>query len=704
MRSLRYLIVLTAALGMLAIANVQAQQRMVLWEEFTQWNCPPCGQANPGIEKMLSAKYRNAIHIWYHGTFPDVDDDPMNHFDVSDQNGRYSYYSINSEPQCAIDGKQSTPSGGYLGDPQDTTYDKTVLTSAEGVSTPVSIAITETPDGNGGASVHIVVSSTQALTGQDMLRVAVVKDIIDTTHMPGNPARNPEVEFLNVVQKMLPDYNGSSISIANAGGQQSFDFTYTSSNVMSTSNPSRTFIVAWVQDDQSKQILNAATDFYPVIMPPAPATLTIAAPAATSTLNQTVRNSYTSSATVISSFSASVPNAWQAGYTINGTAAPSGAPDTTTIDAGQSANYIGNIVMTGGKGLGNATLSLNETVGDTAFISSYQFFSISNDVNTLFIDGTDNANRTSAYMASLNAASNKYNSVAVAATKDISPTLLAQDHSLHAAFFSDADDQSPDPNNIAAMANFAQQGGDIVVASNILGTIGAIYTSQYGITFYSDFLSQILHANWVGEAGNMYTVSTYSNDTVGKGVSSPITTTAQNPNLGIHFYPDIIKIADASARPMLEYTGSGFSADSLCGVRYQGAYKSVYLSVPMEALATNARNTLMQNILTWFNGTSGPNAVNEQATPATDFQLVQNYPNPFAGTTDIRFTLPQDENVTLNVYDMKGSLVATVANSLFHAGANSVTFDGSNLSTGVYEYRLTTPSGTLTHLMSLVRQ
>src|SRR5579863_10130946 len=121
MRSLRFLIVITAALGVLAVANVQAQQRMVLWEEFTQWNCPPCGSTNPGLEKVLYSKYRNAIHIWYHDSGPDANDDPMYLWSpaTNDIVGRQNYnnlgYTHSGIPAAALDGAAVTPSGGYTG-------------------------------------------------------------------------------------------------------------------------------------------------------------------------------------------------------------------------------------------------------------------------------------------------------------------------------------------------------------------------------------------------------------------------------------------------------------------------------------------------------------------------------------------------------------------------------------------------------------
>lgn len=65
-----------------------------------------------------------------------------------------------------------------------------------------------------------------------------------------------------------------------------------------------------------------------------------------------------------------------------------------------------------------------------------------------------------------------------------------------------------------------------------------------------------------------------------------------------------------------------------------------------------------------------------------------NYPNPFNPTTNIQFTITEPNNVRLTVYNMLGQEVAVLVNEFKRAGKHDVTFDATNLSTGVYIYRL----------------
>jgi flagellar hook assembly protein FlgD len=71
-----------------------------------------------------------------------------------------------------------------------------------------------------------------------------------------------------------------------------------------------------------------------------------------------------------------------------------------------------------------------------------------------------------------------------------------------------------------------------------------------------------------------------------------------------------------------------------------------------------------------------------------EFVLDQNYPNPFNPITTINFQLSAVSNVELSIYDMNGKIVETLVRESKSAGYYKVIWDASNVSSGIYFYRL----------------
>jgi pectin methylesterase-like acyl-CoA thioesterase len=99
--------------------------------------------------------------------------------------------------------------------------------------------------------------------------------------------------------------------------------------------------------------------------------------------------------------------------------------------------------------------------------------------------------------------------------------------------------------------------------------------------------------------------------------------------------------------------------------------------------------------------------VQEQNSPIKaikSFNLDQNYPNPFNPSTKISFSLPETGIVNLNVYNVLGQKVASLINSeSMTVGNHSVSFNASNLSSGVYFYSLKAGNNVITKKMMLVK-
>lgn len=87
----------------------------------------------------------------------------------------------------------------------------------------------------------------------------------------------------------------------------------------------------------------------------------------------------------------------------------------------------------------------------------------------------------------------------------------------------------------------------------------------------------------------------------------------------------------------------------------------------------------------------------------TEVTLEGNYPNPFNPQTTIRFALPETAEVSLAVYDMMGRQVQVLVSGTVSAGMHEASFDASDLPSGAYMYRLTTPQQEFTKMMMLLK-
>lgn len=96
-------------------------------------------------------------------------------------------------------------------------------------------------------------------------------------------------------------------------------------------------------------------------------------------------------------------------------------------------------------------------------------------------------------------------------------------------------------------------------------------------------------------------------------------------------------------------------------------------------------------------------SINPNGEMAEGFMLEQNYPNPFNPSTSIQFTIPEQQHVSVRVYNMLGREVATLTEGVRPAGNHTVSWDASSMSSGIYIYRLETQSFQMMKKMTLIK-
>lgn len=115
-------------------------------------------------------------------------------------------------------------------------------------------------------------------------------------------------------------------------------------------------------------------------------------------------------------------------------------------------------------------------------------------------------------------------------------------------------------------------------------------------------------------------------------------------------------------------------------------------------------NNVNGNIQKVFGSTKVHNSKEAINIIPTEYSLSQNFPNPFNPVTKISFDLPHDGNVKLIIYDLLGREITRLLNNEFKvSGTYTIEFNGVNLASGVYFYRLESDKFIQTKRMVLIK-
>ena len=104
-----------------------------------------------------------------------------------------------------------------------------------------------------------------------------------------------------------------------------------------------------------------------------------------------------------------------------------------------------------------------------------------------------------------------------------------------------------------------------------------------------------------------------------------------------------------------------------------------------------------------FTPVSAVTGIEDQKEISTEFKLEQNFPNPFNPTTTLSFSIPVEGFYNLDIFNILGEKVASLQNGFLNPGVFKSTFDGKNLSSGVYFYKLYGNNVNLVRKMMLIK-
>lgn len=225
----------------------QAAKRYVLLEHFTNTRCGICSSRNPAFFDLVQENEGNVHHIAVHPPYPYTQCAFYQH-NTNDNLSRAEFYGVVGSPRVYVLGNRNSESGKLMSQTRlNTFFDQT---------SPIAVVVSEETEGN-TRNVTVDVQTYENLEANDLkLFVSVVEKEV------AYDAPNGEKEHFNVFRKSLPDYNGSDFNPAAIGESKNFNFSY---ELDSEWDASQIYVVAYVQNVATKEVINSGTRFDEVI-------------------------------------------------------------------------------------------------------------------------------------------------------------------------------------------------------------------------------------------------------------------------------------------------------------------------------------------------------------------------------------------------------------------------------------------------------
>jgi len=233
------------------------------------------------------------------------------------------------------------------------------------------------------------------------------------------------------------------------------------------------------------------------------------------------------------------------------------------------------------------------------------------------------------------------------------------------------------PGEVDNLQDYLDGGGNLLLAAHNLGS--DIFETGGQSQFAQSFFNNYLHSNYIADFGQSYFMNGFSGDPITDGLQAPLNSVYTRS-------PDEISAFDAFTTPIVQF-GTGPKINSVRADN--GNHRVVYFGFAFEQFNDVAiADTLVKRSVKWLtDGIVLDNSV-EGPVPSS-YTLEQNYPNPFNPATTIAYSIPQESQVSLKIYDVMGREVVELVSGKQLAGAYSVEFDAASLASGTYFYKLT---------------
>ncbi len=587
---------------------------------------------------------------------------------------RTGYYGVSGIPHLRFNG--GAPLIGAGTDVIDGSVYEPIILNLLGQATPVKMNISSFSFTSGEAHVTIDLALEDDLDNpsQTQLQIAIVED-----HLTYGGS-----DYHNITRDLLPS-QVLPISLAGQAQQVTLNFTPDP-----TWNVANLRLIAFVQDDATKEVIQSCNSlptpdhslrFYAqgdrAIVGTGPVTFGGSGVFNAGSLADTYD---------ITLDSSDLPAGWSADFSYDGSSHTS----VSVVLSPDERALFQVTINAASTGDGEVLVTLHSQSGlipDRTI--SYKV--ITSDVQVLLVDDDGTEKFDSMYFAPAIAASGK-----TVATWDRTagpPPVAVLDAFDIVVWACGWTFPSVDADDRAALAAYLDGGGNLFISGQDIGWEMSD-TGGTALTWYGDYL----HANYIADDTNMLNLQGVPGDPITDGLSLAISGGDGADN---QQYPSDIDPRDAFASTILTYDANrngGIKVDT-------GTYKVVYLAFGFEAISNATdRTALMQGVIDWMSPVGA--AVGDDLPHAV--VGLENIPNPFNPMTSIRFSLEAETQVSLEVYDVKGRLLRTLANGPRQPGDHQVNWDGRDdagrvLPSGTYFCRIESGEDVESLKMMLVR-
>ena len=666
-------IFVTLFVSLFLVVTAFAQSpRMTLVEEATNASCGPCAAQNPTFEHYLSLPYNTAraIPIVYHANWPGRD--VMNAAAPAMHNGRVSYYGISGVPTAVVNGVIYTKvNSSYNGAPSDTVAISRAISAAAGMS-PVTILVSESFDGV-MVTVDLSVSSTTAISNAK-LRIAVTEGY----HYYASAGTNGETEFPYTVRQMLPDFNGLDLSL-NANETKTFTQTFTYNTEW---NVSEMYVVAFVQDVGTKNVLQAATDKVNLaVNMSTPSSLINSAANDPGTFAGTVTTPIAGEYTI--GIEENVPAGWTMEVKVDNVVVANNGkitlqkdvpvPISASIVPVSTLNRKGEVTVSLKGNFGSSmkksfrlygrditALTFVKDEGNPAIATSYDQAFQQGVVNYAMLDPSDEA------MFDMNAFP--------VVVWEVGKNVLYQE-------------------DVAKLKTYIDKGSRLYMIGAEIGW-GLADPAAPTSGFYYDtlFLHNYLHAGYAADDNPYGTLNGFAGDPIGDGLSFQITTGVQNQDTPDQLTPILGSV------PILYY---GTFQNQVAAIRYEDKKnKLVFLGFGIEGIGNYMqRGDLLKRGIAWL---MAPTGIEPIAT-ATTTAMKRAFPQPAMDGFTVPLSVASGSRLELALYDMLGRTVRIFANEDVRTGYYELQCNTNGIPSGTYLLKATVDGTASSQMVRIAR-